>query len=472
MGRTENEALATLLARWRREVARLPADAVASSLGVAASALSNWETGTRRPSRTVLRALDERYGAGGTLTDLAWALTTPLALEPARTWWHNFVSAGGPVWAWIRPAGSEAHCNARIRWGPLGIAVRQAWDERGLVVTLPVSVSTPPAFVELERAGWVDFGRGPIPAPLGPPAVDATRRLQVLSPADHSLHLVLSNFRHLSSQPIGSLLSRHPLLAEDLHRLAATDADAPERPDGDAPDHLALSRTGRPGTVTPVDPGVRRNRLRRLREARGLSQAEAATASTALLPSEPVSDDQIGLLEAGGSPRAALLEARLDVVYGARGAVTNQQLLAPLGPRGHQVDIPPWWDGPIWVRFSGASRETCASVSLHRPPWLRRLDVENGATVTFRNTPGNPDPLGICVPRRWRPLVGLGAVADARTVDDGWQPESLAARTGILRRYLPLYLQVLGLHPGQLLGRPVAQTPPPGRPGGRAHDEP
>lgn len=472
MGKTENEVLATLLARWRREVAHLPAEAVASSLGVAASALSNWETGKRRPSGTVIRMLDERYGAGGTLADLAWALTTPRALEPMRTWWHNFVPGGGPVWAWIRPAGSEASCNARIRWGPLGVAVRQAWDERGLVVTLPISVSTPPAVVELGRPGWVDFGRGPVPGALGLPLVDAAPRLQVFYPADHSLHLVANSFRHLSSQPIGLLLARHPLLAESLGRLTGTDAGGLERPDADAPDHLALSRPERPGTVTPANSGFRRNRLRRLREARGLSQAEAAAASTALLPAAPVTDDQVGLLEAGGSPRPALLEARLDVVYGARGTVTSHQLLARLGPRGHEVEIPPWWDGPIWVRFTCASREMHTRVSLHRPPWLRQLDVENGTTVAFRHTPGNPDPLGICVPSRWHPLVGLGAVAEARGVDDGWQPESLAARTRILRRYLPLYLQVLGLHPGQLLGRPVARTAPQEPEGGLSQGEP
>lgn len=425
-----------MLSLWRRKVACLSAATVAAALGVAGSALSNWEAGTRRPSRATIRALDEVYGAKGALADFTWALTTPAALAPVRRWRHNFVPAGGPVWAWMRPAGDVGRLDACIRWGPLGISVRHACDHRGVVIALPVSVSSPPAIAELRTPGWVDFGHGHIPEVLGVPVVAATSRLEVFSPSDHSLRLFADAVGRYSGKALSELLADLPLFG--VHR-------SPTAPQGPAGSLRAVPPV--PGGAS----GVSGARLRRVRVARRLSQSEAATAASALLARSPVSDDQIRVAEAGGTPRALMLAARLDVVYQARGTVTDQRLDLHPGPDGYSVEVPQWWDGPIWAAFSAPEGQADATVTLHWAPWKRVLRAQAGATVTFSATPGNHNTLWVAVPPGWRPNVGLGDQPLAQPIDDGWQPVDLGAHAVLIRRYLPLYLQLAGLSPAELL---------------------
>lgn len=83
-------ALESLLRTWWVEVSGLRASEVAKALGVARSALSNWESGLRAPSRALLARLDDLYGAGGALIDMVAALGTPRGLDPYLVWWHNF----------------------------------------------------------------------------------------------------------------------------------------------------------------------------------------------------------------------------------------------------------------------------------------------------------------------------------------------------------------------------------------------
>jgi len=439
MASVEENELAKVLSLWRRKVARMPAATVATTLRVAPSTLSNWETGTRRPSRATIKALDATYHAHGALADFTWAVTTPSALAPGTQWRHNFVPAGGPVWAWIRPSGDTRHLDVRIRWGPLGITIRQGCDHQGIGVVLPVSVTTPPAIADLETPGWVDFGHGHLPEALGIPIVAAWPRLEVLSPADHSLRMFTDTFNRHARQPLSHLLRDQPLLAAALSQ-----AQTPPR------------RTAETlGAVTPISHGVSGARLRQLREARGLSQSDAAVTASVLIPRSPVSDDQIGLAEAGGTPRSAMLIARLDVVYQARGTITNQRLDIRSDPSGHTVTIPQWWDGPIWMSFTNRhnhhNHQTAATITLRWPPWKRELTVEPGATVTFCNSPGNHDTLHVTLPMGWHPIVGLGSQPQAHPVDDGWQPADLRAQAVIARRYLPLYLQLAGQNPADLL---------------------
>ena len=68
---------------------------------------------------------------------------------------------------------------------------------------------------------------------------------------------------------------------------------------------------------------------RRLREAWCFSQRDVARLATTMMPEEPVTDDQVGVLERGGNPRRRFLRARRHGVPSRRiymlGASTREQ---------------------------------------------------------------------------------------------------------------------------------------------------
>jgi len=102
-----------LLSAWRQNVVGRSATDVATDLGVARSALSNWESDRRQPDAPTVEQLDRLYGARGALVDLLAAAGTPVGLDPRRTWWHNYRPSGGPVWAWVRPLPGRRFVSAR-----------------------------------------------------------------------------------------------------------------------------------------------------------------------------------------------------------------------------------------------------------------------------------------------------------------------------------------------------------------------
>jgi len=356
------DALAILLSRWRREEARLPARNVASTLGVAGSALSQWETGARRPNRKTLQALENLYRADGALVDVAWALTTPDALDPQTRWWHNFTVAGGPVWGWPRPArtaDSKSSCSARIRWGPLGITLTVPADRHGAIATLPLSVPTPPVIVELDTPGWVDFGHGQPPDLLEAPILAAGAHLEITSPGDHSLSLLLDAFRRRSDRPLSSLLGHRPLLAASLEQLPHTPSFEPPAPLSGPPDT---------GPVEPVGPA----RLRHLRAARRLSQAEAAASARTCSPPRRSATTRSASSKLAAHPEPSCSPPDST---SSTGPTTHQHLATQTSRHGHSLTIPAWWDGPIWLQFTTRSPQTTATVRLQRYPWQRHLTL-------------------------------------------------------------------------------------------------
>jgi len=112
------------------DLAASPGD-VATELGVARSALSNWESDCHQSDAATVEKLDRLYGARGALVDLVAAVGTPVGLDPRRTWWHNYQPSVGPVWAWVRPlprqpasssdhcaSPTEVDCRGPLRWVP------------------------------------------------------------------------------------------------------------------------------------------------------------------------------------------------------------------------------------------------------------------------------------------------------------------------------------------------------------------
>jgi len=383
--------LAGLLRTWRAEVAALPASDVAASLGVGRSAVANWESGLRSPAPEVLVALDALYGAGGALVDLAGALGSPGGLDARAEWWHNYNAAGGPVWAWARC--ETASMRLQLRWGPLSLRVERRCDHRGMIVTVPASVANPPVRAEIDPPGWVDFGQGRIPRQLGIPRVNALAHVHLADPADHALWIIASRLRPALDGDGRWLDKLKALLGlrDDLIDEALTQAGPP----------VAVTdltdRTLSPSRDAPyVWNGAR---YRRLREARGLSQLDAAKQAGALTPASGVTDDQIALLEAGGHPRIPDLAARLDVIYGADGHSLCQALSTTATGEGTiAISPPPWWTGPIWLVPSADDTTVPGQIVLRWPPWQQQLRLHPGTALTTRKAPGQHQPLIVEVP--------------------------------------------------------------------------
>ncbi len=410
---------------------------VGAAVGVGRSAVSNWESGVRRPDRATLARLDHLYSAGGALVDLAAALGTPGALDARTTWWHNFAASGGPAWAWARPAGGAEQIGLQIRWGPLGLHLHKPCDTRGLMVTAPASVDNPPLRVELDSPGWVDFGQGRPPRQLGLPVVVGPLRVRLAAADDHTVAIFSALLRPLLSRDDGT----PKLLRGFLGRRADLVEDALSRA---APQHVtdlpasgptvALRRQAWPG-----------GRYRLLREARGLSQSFAAIRATAMMPTAPVSDDQIALLEAGGCPRVDHLASRLDVIYGADGHTVLEPIAAThTNARLSAVSFPQWWVGPVWITLRATTGDAAEAVTLRWPPWEKHIRVRPGTTVTARKAAGGWPDLEVCLPPGWTLTPGLGHFRGAVDVNQDWHPVDRRSADAIFNTYLPAYLQLFG----------------------------
>lgn len=437
--------VSAVLRTWRVDVANTTARKVAAALGVSPSAVANWESGLRTPGSEMLEAIDSHYRAGGAIVDLTRALGSPTALDPRSEWWHNYSHQGGPAWAWVRLDGSGVG-RLEFRWGPLHMRLEREIDHRGVLVTVPASVANPPVQAAVHPAGWVDFGRGRLPSQLGIPRVNAVSHVQLVDPADHTLWIIISRLR--------PALDRDGGWAEKLRGLLAPRGDLvpDEVTRGPAPIE-ATDLTG----AARVSAGIGNwsgTRYRVLREARCLSQADAARRVSRLAPASPVTDDQIALFESGGHPRVADLAARLDVVYGADGQSLRWEVPVSPGPDGSAVVYPPpWWAGPVWLT-PGAGPGADAGpgeVVLRWAPWERRLRLQPGTTVTTRKGAGQDQPLIVELPPGWTLTAGVGAEPGAVDVNHGWHAMDRASADRIFNFYHRVYLELFGRTQGDLL---------------------
>jgi transcriptional regulator with XRE-family HTH domain len=444
-----------VLRTWRAEVAQLSQATAAAGVGVSEGALSMWENGRRRVGYAQVGALDARYGAGGALIDIALAIGSPGGLAPRTVWAHNAQGPSAPHWAWVRPPPGAGRVDARILWGAFAFDCSGRCDDRGVFVTSPVSMPNPAGWVHLKQAGWVDFGRGIIPPALGIPtfeSVDVAR----LAGSGHSP-------AGLVAPDVVRLFQADPAFAD-----AVLDFFAVRRQlvrgvfSAEDPGHPITDLTGPPATMPPPVRPFTGAEFRALREARGLSQAEAAQLASDLLPGARVTDDQLSLLERGGRPRVERLGTRLDTVYRADG-VCGVERLAPTGDRPpYSFAFPGYWIGPVWFTFDSPDGRTPGYARIDCGGGAKQMYVAPGATVTCRRATEDPVPFVITCPSQWTVTGGMGARPDARDVNWAWfNPDDRSSRGDA-----PVHELFLGLFGrtradfAELLGRFSPPAPP------------
>jgi transcriptional regulator with XRE-family HTH domain len=385
-------------------------------MGRSPSALSQWETGRRRSGRLVtlrdLQALDVVYGAQGALVDIALSVGTPAGL-PARTCWaHNPQGPSGPAWAWLRPRRGAGRVVARLLWGAFRLDLAEPCDDRGLFVTTPMSMPNPAVWVHLRESGWVDFGRGPVPSHLGIRTVDALVAADLGTGGHSAAGLVAPNVaarfeedEEWAEEVLEFLGHRRDLVRSVFRAIPTREIGVDLSDSGDG--------TG------PVPAGFSGAEYRALREARRLSQTEVARLVTRLMPEDPVSDDQVGLVERDRTPRSRFLRARLDQVYRADGHTCVERVNV-MGVRSpFCAELPAFWIGPIWFTFR-ANTDAMADARIEWGQHHKRMRVRSSTTVTCRRPTTEPTPFVVCCPEGWTVEAGLGARPDARDVNWGW----------------------------------------------------
>ena len=416
-------AQAHLLHTWRTRVAGCNQATVVADLGVSVGLASMWETGARRISIDHLRRLDALHGAEGALVDLALALDTPQGLPTRTLWAHNPQGPSRPHWAWLRPPPGEGRVDALLLWGAFAFDCSAPCDDRGFFVTSPVSMPNPPVWVHLRRPGWVDFGQGRIPEELGVPAFEAVTVARLSSGGQSPVGLV--------DPAVVARFNREPRFAEAVVDFFGQKAELIRQVfSATEPKNYVADLTTDPSSSTGArDPSYDGNAFRVLREARGLSQADAAQLVSDMLPDRPVSEDQVRVLERGGNPRPWLLRSRLDTAYRGDG-VTGTEELEVAGARSpFAIEFPPFWIGPIWVTLL-ADDPTPGRVQLAFGRHRKQVVAKPGTTVTCRRSIPEDEPLVVSTPPGWRVVAGVGSRSDARDVNWGWRDVNDASTRG------------------------------------------
>lgn len=433
-----------LLQAWRRSAGLKPS-AAARALGLARSTITNWESGLRQPGHGELGRYDDVLGAGGALSDIAFALDSPLALEARRTWWHNCPPGGRPVWAWIRPGPDRTRPTAASAyWGAFRCDASTVGGE-GLVLAAESSVTNPPIKVELDPPGWVDFGRSRFPESLG---------VRQWSVAEHArLHAIETDVRAILPSSVPGASRQRERLVKLVHQLFGEPEDATraalaalEHDDRHFDDLSDLAPSDAPPRTTALDGAA----YARLRCHRRMSRRTVADLVTGLDPGHPVTDDQLLVLERGGRPRTWRLGSRLDTVYRADG----QTCLEPVPVRGDDkagrlvVDVPRYWVGPLWVTFTGP--DPVGGASLEWAPWRKDVCIRSGTTVTFRRSEPDQGPIGLRLPKGWGATAGIGAHDRAVDINDGWVVDDERPKAVFADLY-STYLTTFGSTHGQLM---------------------
>jgi hypothetical protein len=448
---------------------------LAAQLGVGHTTIANWESGLRAFDPDDFDRLDQATRAGGTLRDLLWASTTPLALAPREVWTANLSGPNPyllpvtglwrlytPSWVWLREADEETEQVAvRLMWGPLVLDI-DTHAPGGLLVTTLVSMSNPPIVVRFRRTGWADFGRGQVPDGFGLDQVSGLSLMRRRPTPDFATAAVTRRIRSTAADASGWEQEVVRFTGHDTFVAVALEEEEPTKIE-DLRDHEV--RLWAPAS-TPDQKVERGNLFRKARRGRGQARAEtdrsrmtwadAAAKATALWPEEPISAHQVDRLEDGGSSDAALILARLDVVYGAGGLLACEQLvnrddhdyvveleaLHP-GKRLFAVEFPHWWVGPVWIRFERSPRGE-GVVTLRWWPWKKSVSLRTGHTVACRRSSADEPPLKVEAPVGWRLIAGLGHNPAAYAINDNWVAQNDAAVEDIIRPGMAAYLYGFG----------------------------
>ena len=218
-----------VLLRWR-EANGLKQASIARALPIpgADSTISQWESGRSAggPSQPQVEALDARFAAAGCIADMYAAVQTPAGLDADQDWFHNFQGTSGPCWGWVRT--SEAMTvTGFMDAGPFRLDL-EVPPADGVFIQAYGFASNPAVHVRLDAPGWVDFGRGKIPAGLGVPIVDAVD-FAIMGPgADPRPGVVFGCPRRPQTtfRSIGGLVRRAQVHVRSTRRGGQTNPDA------------------------------------------------------------------------------------------------------------------------------------------------------------------------------------------------------------------------------------------------------
>ncbi len=456
----------SLLRAWRRASGRTQAE-LGEQLGVTSAAVSAWETGVRGISLRALEELDVVLAAGGCFVGLCVAIGTML-LEPRTRWGHAFHDDTGPVWAWIRPR-RAGRLRGLARFRVFAFGLDHDVGPEGLFMVAPRLDPNWAVTVQTDVPVWVDFGRGVPPDWLGVPTVSSVglRDVVLTRPSDPMLGLLVGSVQQLSGGDPDALRARLRALVDG----ARWDAlEAQWRGGVDVVPPCAPLDDPAP----PRTPEGRRALHRRLRAARGLSQADAAeVASRLVLGRNPrsagaegppaVSAMQVHNYESGRRGRVPHLPAVLDMAYDAYGTSCFEPVgTAALREGAVAVALPDFWLGPVTVVARPLARVAAPGPMTLR--WRgRRLHVplRSGPVALGCLRLAEDGDLTVELPPGWRLDAWMGYEPGAREVLTGWEPVSPEAGRALVRRALASVGRTVGVSPEDL-SRAVL-----GDPGGR-----
>ena len=430
-----------LLRWWRTDVAGLSQRELASRLGVARTAVTNWEQDIRLASIDMDR-IDEALEGDRALADLLWSFGTPEGIESAHVWTNVFRGPSRPVWMWIRSNATRLRVDAE--WGLYAFDTEIELPSNGLFVTVGASIDESPVTVVLSEPGWIDFGHGELPLVI--PGAEVLDAVEKMRPSSANREV----FNDLLSANLAALFERSPRqvrgLGERALRPVASFLNELSRPDAPRPPRPPASE----GTDDP-----QRARYARLREARKLSLADTVT-RLSTLTGVTVGKDTLRRFEAGrGEPHDPLLPARLDHVLGGNGHLAMMAILS--SERPGSVTFPEFWDAPVWLEFHAADGE--------QPPppiaelvwggWRRRVEGRLPLVVVCHGAPPslrvNPAP-GV----GW--TAGIGRRAGALPIDHGWLPTSVDTSQKAIEEYQGVLIDAMRKKKRQL-GRGERRDP-------------
>ncbi|MGI9597834.1 MAG: helix-turn-helix domain-containing protein [Acidimicrobiales bacterium] len=415
-----------LLRWWRTDVAGLSQRQLAEELGVARTAVTNWERGSRMASIDADR-IDEAMKADGVLAGWLWSFDTPAALDPRLVWSTVYPGASSPVWMWVRSP--QASIGIQAEWGMYRFEGDIELGENGLLVTVGVSIEASPVAVLLSGPGWVDFGRGEVPPNVaGAPVVDAVDMVMPSSASGVFTELLATNiakqFEDAELPEIARLRDEALKPDETFLKGVAQPAKPDESDGGDG-----LSSDG------SEDERGRRDRARftRMREARQLSLAETSQ-RLASMTTTTAGKDTLRRFEANiGEPHDPLLPAALDHVLGAEGHLALVEISSGSGTAS--VSVPRYWQGPVWIDFRTTEPDSFESGWIAELQWgnwhrliegeLPQLIVNHAALI----------PLRILAAPEIEWTAGLGRRPGAKPINHGWVPDSIDTTQQALSTY-------------------------------------
>jgi transcriptional regulator with XRE-family HTH domain len=430
------------LLRTFRELAGFTHQAeVARRLSVAASSLCSWEQGSRVPAEHLAR-LDGLYGAGHALIDLSAALGTPGPIEQRRVWSHNFPSGHGPVWLWLRPRPGTGSIRARIRWAAFVHDGDELCDDQGIFYVSHLSMPNPALWVELAEPGWVDFGRGILPPALGRRSIDALAVASIAGDGHSAAGLV--------APAVTQRFIDDPDFADGVLAFFGTRRDLIS--------HIFSTTQGwddidvlvgpKPPDIDPAScfEPFTGDHFRRLREARRLSQTDAARQASALAPElDAVTNEQVRNIENDRVSRAAYLRSRLDRIYRSDGRTGIEEV--PGHRHGSDIEFvfPRYWVGPVWFTVSGPAGLDTANVRLKIGQQVKRMQIGNGTTITCRKPTEEPRTFTLSCLDPWQVRGGMGAHPEAHDANLGWrlieQPTPTGPRRTVNKLLLDWFLR-------------------------------